>query len=137
VYAKSEFFRSVLPAEAIDALLDHFTHARVAGESRELDFSPWGGAYNRVAADATAFPHRAERFLLKHEVVVAGDELAAPARAWLAGSWELVHPAGAGGVYANFPDADLGPWDRAHHRDNLDRLVEVAAHYGASRDRDP
>jgi hypothetical protein len=137
VYAKSEFFRSVLPAEAIDALLDHFTHARVAGESRELDFSPWGGAYNRVAADATAFPHRAERFLLKHEVVVAGDELAAPARAWLARSWELVHPAGAGGVYANFPDADLGPWDRAHHRDNLDRLVEVAAHYGASRDRDP
>ena len=58
----------------IAALVGHLGADRVAGEARELDFTPWGGAYNRVPADATAFLHRAERFLLKHEVVVAADQ---------------------------------------------------------------
>jgi hypothetical protein len=39
-------------------------------ESRELDFMPWGDAYNRVPADATAFVHRDARFQLKHAAVV-------------------------------------------------------------------
>jgi Berberine and berberine like len=82
-----------------------------------------------VPPDATAFPHRAARFLLKHEVVVAAERLAVPAREWLAQSWATVHPAGGGGAYANFPDPDLGPWDRAYHGANLDRLLEVRRRY--------
>ena len=35
---------------------------RAAGESRELDFMPWGGAYNRRRPEETAFVHRDERF---------------------------------------------------------------------------
>ena len=27
---------------------------------------PWGGGYNQVAPDATAFPHRNELFLIQH-----------------------------------------------------------------------
>ena len=56
--------------------------------------------------DATAFAHRAERFLVKHEVTVdagAGDD----ARAWLDRSWDIVHPWGSGRVYPNFPDPAL------------------------------
>ena len=44
------------------------------GFHRELDFSPWGGAYVRTPADATAFAHRDARFLLKHAAVVAPGE---------------------------------------------------------------
>ena len=40
-----------------------------------------------------------------------------------------VDPWGTGGAYANFPDADLGPWDPAYHGANLDRLLEVKARY--------
>jgi FAD/FMN-containing dehydrogenase len=131
-FPKSEFFRAPLPRDRIEALVAHLAEDRRAGEARELDFTPWGGAYNRVPADATAFPHRAERFLLKHDVTVradAGAQERAAARAWIKRSWELVHPAGSGGAYVNFPDPDLDGWERAYHRDNLERLVAVKAAY--------
>jgi hypothetical protein len=41
------------------------------GHSREVSFLPWGGAYNRVPADATAFPRRAELFLVQHLVGIS------------------------------------------------------------------
>jgi Berberine and berberine like len=93
---------------------------------------PWGGAYNRMPADATAFPHREELFLLEHSVVVpAGfDEAAtAAARAWLSDSWELVHPSGSGGVYANFPDLDLPDEHCAYRGGNLERVRRVKETY--------
>ena len=69
-YMKSEFFHEPLPAGAVDALVELFVRERRPGEARKLDFMPWRGAYNRVPADATAFPHREELFLLEHSVVV-------------------------------------------------------------------
>jgi FAD/FMN-containing dehydrogenase len=126
-FPKSEFFRAPLPREQVGALVEHLAGDRRAGEARELDFSPWGGAYNRVAADATAFPHRAERFLLKHDVTVPAGAPDAAARAWVARSWELV--ARGGGAYVNFPDPDLGDWARAYHGANLPRLLEVKRAY--------
>jgi hypothetical protein len=58
LYTKSEFFRRPLPAETVAALIEHLTNGLALGQSREVDFLPWGGAYNRVPADATAFAHR-------------------------------------------------------------------------------
>jgi FAD/FMN-containing dehydrogenase len=121
--SKSEFFRRPLSADAIAALVDHARDPRAT-----LDLSPWGGAYNRVAADATAFPHRAERFLIKHDVAVEPGRAGA-AREWLARSWEIAHPFGTGGAYVNFPDADLDEWDAAYHGANRERLLHVKAGY--------
>lgn len=42
-------------------------------QSREIDFSPRGGAYNRAPADATAFVPRDELFRLKHTAARAVD----------------------------------------------------------------
>jgi FAD/FMN-containing dehydrogenase len=131
-YTKSEFFRKPLPAGAVEALVELFVRRRRPGEARKLDFMPWGGAYNRVRADATAFPHREELFLLEHSTVVpahfdgAATEVA---RAWLRDSWELVHPAGSGGVYANFPDTDLPDEHRAYWGGNLERVRRVKERY--------
>ena len=130
LYSRSEFFRQPLPAGAIAALVDHFT---TPGPFRVLDLSPWGGAYNRVAPEATAFAHRRERFLVKHDVVVTAPADAAEAREWLARSWEIVHPWGSGGVYPNFPDPDLDDWARAYHGPNLERLRRVKARYDPER----
>ena len=109
LYARSEFFARPLPAEAVGALLEAFGEGRTAGESRELDFMPWGGAYNRRPADATAFVHRDQLFQLKHAVVVAPDAPpASQAAAHRAAtrSWASVHPWGSGQVFQNFADPD-------------------------------
>ncbi len=135
-YMKSEFFREPLPAGAVEPLVELFVRGRRRGEARKLDFMPWGGAYNRVPVDATAFPHREELFLLEHSVVVpAGFDAAATdaARAWLSDSWELMHRSGSGGVYANFPDTDLPDEHRAYWRGNLERVRRVKDNYDPER----
>jgi FAD/FMN-containing dehydrogenase len=131
-YNKSEFFREPLPAEAVTALVDNLSEGRIPGQSRELDFTPWAGAYNRTPADATAFAHREERFLLLHVAVVepdAPDAEREAARDWLARSWASVHPWGTGRVYPNFPDPDLEDWASAYHGTNFERLMRVKARY--------
>ena len=132
LYAKSEFFTRPLPAEAVGALLEAFVDGRTAGESRELDFMPWGGAYNRRPPDATAFVHRDQLFQLKHAVVLAPDApLANQEAAHRAAtrSWASVHPWGSGRVFQNFADPDLEHWAQAYYGPNYDRLVRVKARY--------
>jgi FAD/FMN-containing dehydrogenase len=127
-WARSEFVRGTLPADARVALLEHLASGRVPGERRGLDLTPWGGAYNRVPEQATAFAHRAERFLVKHEVTVdagAGDD----ARAWLDRSWDIVHPWGSGRAYPNFPDPALDDHAAAYHGANVERLRRAEAAY--------
>ncbi len=131
-FSKSEFFGRPLLTEAVAALVDSFSEGRAAGQSRELDFTPWGGAYNRVRADATAFVHRDALLLLKQAATVEPDASSAQRQAakhWLARSWALVHPWGSGGVYPNFPDPDLEDWAHAYYGGNYDRLVRVKARY--------
>jgi hypothetical protein len=65
-----------------------------------------GGAYNRVAGDATAFALRSERFLLEHIAEVADP--------CVDGSWATAHADGSGHVYPNFPDLALDDWAVAY-----------------------
>jgi FAD/FMN-containing dehydrogenase len=135
LFSRSEFFGRPLPAEAIGALLDTFLRERAPGESRELDFMPWGGAYNRVPSDATAFVHRDELFLLKHSVVVdpsASTGAKEAAHRQLAASWASVHLWGSGRAFQNFADPDLDAWADAYIGPNRDRLLEIETRYDPS-----
>jgi hypothetical protein len=79
-----------------------------------------------VPAEATAFVHRDEIFLLLYVAVVEPDAPTAEmeaARRWPVRSW------GSGGVYPNFPDPDLEDWERAYDGPNLERLVSVKGRY--------
>jgi FAD/FMN-containing dehydrogenase len=130
--ARSEFFRHPLPSEAIASLLGTFLERWTPGQSRELDFMPWGGAYNRVRPDATAFVHRSERFLLKHAAVVdpaATVDQKEAAIAWATRSWGRVHPWGSGQVFPNFADPDLEDWTAAAYGANAEQLSRVRATY--------
>jgi FAD/FMN-containing dehydrogenase len=132
MFSKSEFFRRRLPKEAVAALVNAFTADRATAQARELDFTPWGGAYNRTSAEATAFVHRSERFLLKHAVTLDADASTGErdaARDWLATSWSRVRQWGSGGVFPNFPDADLAEWATAYHGANSERLARIKARY--------
>jgi hypothetical protein len=136
VYCKSEYFQQPLPTESVAALVEHFSAGQAVGETRTLDFSPWGGAYNRMPGDATAFVHRDDRFLLKHEVSV-DPATADPdaARRWLARSWEIAHPHGTGRAYQNFPDPDLADEARAYYGANLERLRRAKAQFDVNGNR--
>jgi FAD/FMN-containing dehydrogenase len=130
-YARSEFFRRSLPAQAIGELADNLAGERRPGQVREINFIPWGGAYNRVDAAATAFAHRDERFLVEHVAVAPdGDDAA---RRWVARSWSCAHPWGSGGVYPNFPDPELEDWATAYHGANAPRLRAVKRAYDPER----
>ncbi|GAA4100438.1 FAD-binding oxidoreductase [Nonomuraea soli] len=127
LFSRSGFFRQDIPSGALDVLIGGLVADRRAGESRELDFTPWGGAYNRPPSHATAFPHRSERFLLKHTATLrTGLPLD---NGWLRRSWQTVQPWSSGGVYPNFPDAELADPARSYWGDNLPRLERVKAAY--------
>lgn len=131
-YLHSQFHVRPLPPEAVTALVSRLSSARRAGLIRELDFTPWGGAYGDVASEATAFPHRHDRFLLKHSVAVPAKAPRAEdrdAQVWLANSYEIAAASGTGRAYPNFPDPELTNPSEAYFAQNLPRLRQVQARY--------
>jgi FAD/FMN-containing dehydrogenase len=121
---RSEFFAHSMTKETLALLLAGFGAASSTGR-RELAFTTMGGAYNRVAADATAFAHRSERFMLQH--IAAADD------PWVDASWATAHADGSGGVYPNFPDPALDDWAAAYHAGNHTRLTAVKGTYDPHR----
>jgi hypothetical protein len=121
---RSEFFSRTMARDTLASLLTRLGDPRRTGR-RELTFTAMGGAYNRIAEDATAFAHRSERFLLEH-IADADDP-------WVDGSWAIAHADGSGRVYPNFPDPALDDWAVAYHADNHPRLRAVKNAYDPHR----
>ena len=48
---------------------------------------------------------------------------------WARAVYDDMRPFSPGGVYPNFPDADLDDWDPAYHLGNRDRLLGISARY--------
>lgn len=130
---KSEYFAQPLPEPALVEVVKHIITDRVPGQAREVDFSPWGGAYNRRPADATAFVHRDAKYWIKQATTLgiqAGDDEREGALTWLADSWNLTRPWGNGHVYPNFPDPDLGEHSGyAYYGSNHRRLQAIKTTY--------
>jgi FAD/FMN-containing dehydrogenase len=124
-HSRSEFFRHPLPPDAAGALAHSIIADRVPGHTHEVDLNPWGGAYNRMPPDATAFAHRAEAYLLEISLVAGGNTAEAPTR--LQRSWSTVAPYGTGRVYPNFPDPDRTLPAAAYHGENHERLRRIRA----------
>jgi hypothetical protein len=121
---RSEFFSHPMADRTLASLLTQLGAPRTMGR-RQLTFTAMGGAYNRVAGDATAFAHRGERFLLEH--------IADAADPWADRSWATAHADGSGHVYPNFPDPALEDWAAAYHAGNYPRLASVKNAYDPHR----
>jgi FAD/FMN-containing dehydrogenase len=121
---RSELFSHGMADRTLASLLTQLRDPRTMGR-RQLTFTAMGGAYNRVAEDATAFAHRSERFLLEH--------IADAADPWVDGSWATAHADGSGRVYPNFPDPALDDWAAAYHAGNHPRLAAVKNAYDPHR----
>jgi FAD/FMN-containing dehydrogenase len=131
-HSASEFYREPLPSAVASAVVNTVAAYRIPGQARELAFTPMGGAYNQMPADATAFVHREDLFLLEWTATTDPGKPAATrpvAAQWLSQVRDVLAGYGTGRAYQNFPDPELADPLTAYYGTNLPRLREVKARY--------
>jgi FAD/FMN-containing dehydrogenase len=132
--AKSAYVAKPLPGAGLAAAVDavEHLHDEHPGLGGGLAFDAYGGAINRVRADATAFVHRSAICAIQATVswgsVPTGPAFAA-GEGWLATAAKALSPYTTGGAYQNYIDPYLKNWQRAYYGSNLNRLTKVKRTY--------
>jgi FAD/FMN-containing dehydrogenase len=132
--AKSAYISKPLPNAGLAAAADvvEHLHAEHPGLGGGLAFDAYGGAINRVRADATAFVHR-DAICAIQATVTWGSVPSGPAFAagegWLSAAAQALSPYTTGGAYQNYIDPRLQHWQRAYYGSNLGRLTAVKRTY--------
>jgi FAD/FMN-containing dehydrogenase len=124
-YAKSDYFDRPLSPRARRTMIEWIERRQRSRGSGALLFDAYGGAYNRPAADATAFAHRDMLFSLQYYAAGSGRA----SRAWANGVWRALRPFVSGQAYVNYIDPQLPGWQRAYYASNLQRLREIKRTY--------
>lgn len=119
-----------------DDLSDDAIDAMIAGAASGpspfnlLHIRGLGGAFGRVAPEATAFAHRERRYFVAIIAVwLDADEDPMEHEAWTTAMWDILRPEGSG-VYVNFLENE-GP-DRVHEAypgSTYDRLALIKRRY--------
>lgn len=127
---RTAFLTEPMPDEAIATMLAAIDRRPRSGnpDGGGAALFSWGGAVNRVAPDATAFPHRDALFMLSMDTSWDENDDPAVVRAnlrWLAELREELAPYGGDGAYVNFTDPDLTDWRTAYYGANYPRLARI------------
>jgi FAD/FMN-containing dehydrogenase len=127
--AKSHYVRKRLPSDGRAEAVRGIQRAQALPGDSSLIMLAYGGAINRIAADATAFVHRDELFSTQFFTSwrSRGDDHAM--RHWLRGFHAAMEPYASGFAYQNYIDPELDGWRDAYYGANWDRLVAVKAKY--------
>jgi FAD/FMN-containing dehydrogenase len=131
---KSDYFTSALPQSGINALVSAIALRQTSSTlgNGGIGLDAYGGAINRVAADATAFVHRAALFSVEYSGSWnAGDPDAVVAanHSWLTNTWQTMRQYASGAAYQNYIDPDLPDWQHAYYGSNLSRLQGIKIAY--------
>jgi FAD/FMN-containing dehydrogenase len=123
--ARSDYTAAPFPATAVATAM-RFIEARQAlgSGSGALLLDPYGGALNRVPADATAFVHRDQLFSCQYLAYWPSGGAAAAGR-WLTAFHSGMRPYVSGEAYQNYIDPTLTDWPAAYYAGNLSRLQEI------------
>jgi len=125
-YWKSHSFAGIEDG-LIDVLADYA--GRFPSAETELAFVQLGGAINRVAGDATAYPHRDVAFLINVHTRWRDPAEDAACIGWTRSLFEACTPFASGGTYVNFiPEDDTDGVKRAYLA-NGRRLAEIKAKF--------
>jgi hypothetical protein len=128
--AKSDYVADPLSASGRAAAIHAIEQrqAAPAGGSGALIFDPYGGAINRVAANATAFVHRGQLFCIQELAYFPASGQGA-ALSWLGSTHAALAPHASGEAYQNYTDPDLSSWRQAYYGANYTRLTHVKRRY--------
>ncbi len=124
-YWKSHNF-SELSDEALGLIVEY--SGRLPTSQSEIFVAHLGGAANRVASDATAYPHRDVNFVLNVHTRWEKEDLDNECVAWAREFFDKTKPYATGGVYVNFVSAG-DELVRAAYGANYDRMVELKNKY--------
>lgn len=95
----------------------------------EIFFGALGGAINKVAKDATAYPHREANYVMnvhtRWDAAADDDKCIAWARAF----YKATEKFATGGVYINFMTADEGERVKSGFGSSWDRLTKIKKQY--------
>jgi len=131
--AKSDYVGQPLSSAGRAAMIDAIERRqRQANGSGSLLLDAYGGAINRVAADATAFVHRDVMFGVQ-ELAYYGPGGQSAALPWLQSTHAALAPYTTGAGYQNYIDPALNNWQQAYYGANYDRLVQVKQKYDPNR----
>lgn len=122
-YGSSSYLAAVPPASLVHRFGATIA-ARGAG-SGALLIDAYGGAVNRIAPNATAFPHR--RAIASVQYFAAGSDPSA--KAWVESARTSLAPAMTGEAYVNYCDPALSNFLQAYYGANLTRLQQVKRRY--------
>lgn len=125
--AKSDYVTQSLSPDAIGTIVRWIASAPNAAAALQLQ--AYGGAVNRIAADATAFPHRSTLFNLQYIAHWSQASEEAANMQWIRGFYGEMRPFVSGAAYSNMCDVDLPDWQHAYYGDNYQRLVAVKSVY--------
>lgn len=129
--AKSSYVTAVMSqagCKAAVAAIDKRQHES-AGGSAALLFDCYGGAINRVPADATAFVHRNPICCIQYLTYFSPESEEAKARRWIQGAWRSLQPYVSKQAYQGYIDPTLANWESAYYGANYPRLQRVKKKY--------
>jgi FAD/FMN-containing dehydrogenase len=132
--AKSDYITHLLPRPAIDSLVNAISSRQSSGtlSNGGIGMDAYGGALNRVAADATAFVHRDALFSIQYTASWNASDPSSVVTAnasWLQQTWQAMRPYASGSAYQNYIDPDLANWQQAYYGANLSRLQQIKTAY--------
>ena len=124
--AKSDYVTEPMTEQGILTLLNGLMKA--PGEIAVL-CDTYGGAINRIAADATAFVHRGNtRYVMQYYMQWDNAGATDANIAMMRTLYASMRPFVSGGCYVNYCDLDLGDgYAKAYWGDNLPRLMKIKA----------
>lgn len=124
-YWKSHNF-TAMTDEALDTILEYA--GKLPSPASEIFVGQLGGATNRVAPDATAYPHRDAAFVMNVHTrwEDPGDDDACVS--WARTFFDATAPFATGGVYVNFVSEDEDRVEAAYGS-NYQRLAKLKKRY--------
>ncbi|HUK61904.1 MAG TPA: FAD-binding oxidoreductase, partial [Dongiaceae bacterium] len=126
-YWKSHDFTALSDA-AIQKVVDYA--GRLPTPECEIFVGHLGGAVNRVAKDATAYPHRDVQYVLNVHTRWSAPSDDHRCVAWARELYEHMAPHATGGVYVNFmPDDEKDRVKSGAYGSNYDRLSKLKQKY--------